>query len=121
MRHPFGVVVVFEPHVDGGVVDGFEAPDTFGASVSVAGCAVAPGAPVDEALGPARAGANEVQCTVYIPSGQVPAGLVVRLGDRVTVPRLGALRVLDDAQDWGVNPVTGLPAGLVVLCGRFDG
>jgi hypothetical protein len=121
VRHPFGVSVVFEARVAGGVVDGFAQPDTFAAPVSVPGCAVAPGAPADEALGPTRANANEVQCTVYIPAGQVPAGFSVRLGDRATVPGLGALRAVDDGQDWGVNPFSGRPAGLVVLLGRYDG
>ena len=121
MRHPFGVTVAFEAHVDGGTVDGFDEPDTFAAPVSVPGCAVAPGAPMDEALGPTRVNANEVQCTVYIPADVIPDGFAVRLGDRATVPRIGELVAVDDGQDWGVNPFTGSPAGLVVLLGRFDG
>jgi hypothetical protein len=106
-------MVKFEARVAGGTVDGFDQPDTFAAPVTVEGCAVAPGAPADEALGPTRVNANEVTCTVYIRAGRIPAGFAVHLGDRATVPGLGALRAVDDGADWG--------AGLVVLLGRFDG
>ena len=115
MRHPFGVTVSFEARTGGGVVDGFEQPATWGDPVAVDGCAVAPMPPAELAGMVDRVSPDRVQCTVYAPRG---TSAMPR--DRVTVPGLGVLDVLDSA-DWGMNPFTGLAAGVVVLCGRFDG
>ena len=118
MRHRFGPTVEFEARVAGGVVDGFEQPESFADPVAVPGCAVAPGAVTfAEMSGMAqdRVNPDRVQCTVY-----APLGTEAHNGDRATVPGYGVLEVLDVAV-WERNPFTGRTGGMVILCGRFDG
>jgi hypothetical protein len=114
-RHPFGVPVGVLPHVPGAVVDGYQEADSWGAAVVYAGCAVAPGA-VAEVFEPNRDGAG-VEFTVYFPPGAV-----VGPRDRVELPgHADPFEVGGVAQDWGRNPFTGGPSGVVVQLGRFDG
>lgn len=120
MGYPHGVTVRLIPRVAGGVVDGFEEPDSFGAGADMVGCAVAPGAPVDEPFQQGRPDGDAVECTVYVPAAEVPVPAPAKR-DRLDIPGRGVLDVLDTPADWGVNPFTGRRAGLVVLCGRFDG
>ena len=115
MRHPFGVTVGVLPHVEGGMVDGYAEPDSWGPVVEYAGCAVAPGAVV-EVFEPNRDGVG-VEFTVYFPPGAV-----VGARDRVTLPgHADPFDVTGTPQDWGRNPFSGTPSGVVVQLGRFDG
>jgi hypothetical protein len=115
MRHPFGLTAGVLRHVPGTVVDGYQEPDSWSGPVWVAGCAVAPGA-VAEAFEPNRDGVG-VEFTVYFPPGSV-----VGARDRVTLPgHADPFDVTGTPQDWGRNPFTGSPSGVVVQLGRFDG
>lgn len=114
-RHPFGVPVGVQEHVPGAFVDGYLEAESWGAAVVYEGCAVAPGA-VAEVFEPNRDGAG-VEFTVYFPPG-------ARVGprDRVVLPGHDEpFEVGGVARDWGRNPFTGSPSGVVVEVGRFDG
>ena len=114
-RHRFGVTVELWRHVPGAVVDGYAGADEWSGPVLVRGCAVAPGA-VAEVFEPNRDGAG-VEFTVYMPPG-VP----VSARDRVVLPgHADPFEVSGQPQDWGRNPFTGRPSGVVVQLGRFDG
>lgn len=114
-RHPFGVPVGVLPHVPGAVVDGYQEADDWGAPVVYGGCAVAPGAVVED-FEPNRDGAG-VEFTIYFPPGAV-----VGVRDKVSLPGHDEpFDVTGVPQVWGVNPFTGSSSGVVVQVGRFDG
>lgn len=114
-RHPHGVEVGLLKHNPGAVVDGYAEPDSWTGPVPIAGCAVAPGAVV-EPFEANREGSG-VQFTVYFPPGTTVAAR-----DRVILPgHADPFDVLGGGRDWGVNPFSGKPAGVVVEVGRFDG
>jgi hypothetical protein len=112
---PNGQTVTLEAHSPGEVVDGFEQPASYGTAVDVEGCGVEPGAPTAMPYEQNRVSPDRVSCTVY-----AAPGTAVHEGDRATVPGFGQLTVLDVAP-WLANPFTGDSAGVVILCGRFDG
>ena len=114
-RHRFGVTVELWRHVPGAVVDGYTEADEWSGPVLLRGCAVAPGAVVEE-FEPNRDGAG-VEFTVY-----APPGVVVSARDRVVLPgHAEPFEVKGAPQVWGRNPFTGSEAGVVVEVGRFDG
>lgn len=114
-RHPYGVTVGLLRFTPGEVIDGYGEPDTWAGPVPIGGCAVAPGAVV-EPFEANREGAG-VEFTLYMPPGTA-----VSARDRVTLPgHSEPFDVLGGGKDWGRNPFTGKPAGVVVEVGRFDG
>ena len=114
-RHPYGGEVGLLRHSPGAVVDGYEEPDSWAGPVPVRGCAVAPGAVVED-FEANREGVG-VAFTVYMPPGTT-----VSARDRVILPgHTDAFDVLGPGKDWGRNPFTGGASGVVVEVGRFDG
>ena len=114
-RHPYGIEVGLLRFTPGAVVDGYGEPDTWTGPVPVAGCAVAPGVVV-EPFEANREGAG-VSFTLYMPPGTT-----VSARDRIQLPgHAEPFDVLGAGRDWGRNPFTGKPSGVVVELGRFDG
>jgi len=114
-RHPYGVEVGLLRFTPGAVVDGYGEPDTWTGPVPIPGCALAPGAVV-EPFEANREGAG-VSFTLYMPPGTT-----VSARDRVLLPGYAEpFDVLGSGRDWGRNPFTGKPSGVVVELGRFEG
>jgi len=114
-RHPFGVQVEVLRHTPGAVVDGYEESDTWSTGFFARGCVVAPGA-VAEVFEPNRDGVG-VDFTIYFPPG-----VTVGARDRVRLPGYGEpFEVKGSPQNWGRNPFSGAPSGVVAQVGRFDG